>query len=82
MYSGSSISLSFVDLVRSIGGGEGIRCGRLGVEGLELGEGASYGKIMSGLVSVGDGRPEGMWEVESCIVRERTKLCRFLPRGL
>ena len=41
MYSGSSISSLFVDLVRSNGGGEGICCGRLGVEGLELGAGAS-----------------------------------------
>ncbi len=39
------------------------------MEGFELGEGASYGKIISGLVSVGDGRPEGMWDVDDCMLR-------------
>lgn len=48
------------------------------MEGFELGEGASYGKIISGLVSVGDGRPEGMWDVDDCMLRANSALPRAL----
>ena len=54
-----------------------MRWARLELEGLELGEGASYGRIMSGLVRVGDGRPEGTWEVDSCILRANKALQTF-----
>lgn len=51
------------------------------MEGFELGEGASYGKIISGLVSVGDGRPEGMWDVDDCMLRANSAQ-QTLPRAL
>ena len=57
-----------------MGGEEDMRWTLLGVGGLESGEGESYGRIMSGLVSVGDGRPEGMWEVDSCMAKNRAFL--------
>lgn len=50
------------------------------MKGLEPGDGESNGRIMSGLVRVGDGRPEGMWEETEaaiCTVRapKALKLC-------
>jgi len=51
------------------------------VEGFELGEGAAYGRIISGLVSVGEGRPEGMWDVDNCMLGANSAL-QPLPRAL
>jgi len=35
---------------------------------------------MSGLVSVGDGRPEDMWDVDDCMLRANS--VQTLPRAL